>query len=155
MTTNQPHINAEKLNSQQQSELWSLLMSSTGESTLRMIHKYVTDVSPLQLHPFHMLPTSPDDNFRRSPAGHKDHHTSHFGQRFHIYFYLLRASSIQYFGFPTIGKKPHIRLVRRFLYKYGIKQGGELARSTDFCELIADSHCTLETTGYNTVSENR
>ena len=46
MNTNQPHINAAKLNSQQQSELWSLRMGSAGESNLRMIHKHVTGVSP-------------------------------------------------------------------------------------------------------------
>ena len=49
-----------------------------------------------------------------------------------------------------MGKNPHIALVRRFLYEYRIKdrqtgiictdQGGELARSTDFRDLIADSH---------------
>ena len=55
-----------------------------------------------------------------------------------------------------MGKKPPINLVRIFLYKYGIKdgqpgiihtdQGGELARSIDFRDFIADSHYILETT---------
>ena len=54
------------------------------------------------------------------------------------------------FGFPTIGEKPPIDIVRRFLHKYDIKdgqpgiictdQGGELAQSADFCELIYESH---------------
>ena len=46
-------------------------------------------------------------------------------------------------GFPTMGNKPPIDLVRQFLHKYDIKdgqpsiifteQGGELAQTVDFC----------------------
>ena len=63
-----------------------------------------------------------------------------------------------------MGKKPPIDLVRQFLDRYGLKsgdtrfirtdQGGELARSDNFRQVVAEAGYTLKPTGSDAPSEN-
>ena len=68
------------------------------------------------------------------------------------------------FAFPTAGKSPPLHIVKAFLDRYKIgygrtryirtNQGGELARSTQFCQLLLSHNCILEPTGSDAASEN-
>ena len=88
--------------------------------------------------------------------------TSHNG--YSSYLLIVDAATQFVWIFLTKSKEPPIMTLRLFLKKHGKQnegpayirtdQGGELARSTTFQQVVAEYQCSLEITGSDNSSQN-
>ena len=85
------------LSAVQTSKLWSLHLGSPGTQQLATITKHARGLPcTLILHKFRFINKVVDANIWKEPAGLVDRQATTFGDRFHMDFNFMRASSTEY-----------------------------------------------------------